>query len=620
MVAKVLKSELAKKQSEYGKVQTLLRDLGKHKSESSAIVELAQCLDALISAGIPTLTPLLPAFLSLKGRPYTIDDHFPFEPFFSPNLPRSFTAKAGRQIAKSTGIAAQGVIQSATTSHFNTLFITPLFETVRRLSSNYVREFIETSPVKRLITAPGQSANVLQRTFRNGSSMFFSYALLDVTRTRGINTDKCAFDEVQNMDETFIPLIQETMSGSPYGGISQFTGTPLTLDGTLEKLWLRSSQAEWVIDCPACHYENVPALSHDLVDMIGPWREDISEEKPGTICAKCKKPINPRTGRWLHGSPELADSAPGYHMPQVIFPMHYADVDKWRELLIKQARMAPYQFFNEVCGESYDIGAKLITLSAIRQAAVLHPNDINIAMSVARNYSFRVLSIDWGGGGVDGTSYTNYAVLGALPDGTIDVIYGYKSLTPHDFMREAAIALDLVGKFGTHLLAHDYCGAGSLREQFIVNAGYPLDKIVPCWYVPGATQGVMRFVEANPLHPRDHYKIDKPRSLNLTCSQIHQGRLRFFKYDDSNGEDMNLLRDFLALVEEKKESSRGRDIYSIVRSKNMTDDFAQAVNYGCCTIWHALQSWPNLATNDRFVASAQALEAMNQSFLTDYDQ
>jgi hypothetical protein len=27
----------------------------------------------------------------------------------------------------------------------------------------------------------------------------------------------------------------------------------------------------------------------------------------------------------------------------------------------------------------------------------------------------------------------------------------------------------------------------------------------------------------------------------------------------------------------------------------LSDDFAQAVNIGCCALWHRTQSWPNLA-------------------------
>lgn len=49
-----------------------------------------------------------------------------------------------------------------------------------------------------------------------------------------------------------------------------YAGTPKTLDNTMEKLWTRSSQGEWVIPCPSCRHENISSVSEDLINMIGP--------------------------------------------------------------------------------------------------------------------------------------------------------------------------------------------------------------------------------------------------------------------------------------------------------------------------------------------------------------
>ena len=55
------------------------------------------------------------------------------------------------------------------------------------------------------------------------------------------------------------------------------------------------------------------------------------------------------------------------------------------------------------------------------------------------------------------------------------------------------------------------------------------------------------------------------------------------------------MHDFLALVEEKTETRMAGDIYTIVRNQMLSDDYAQAVNIGCCALWHINQSWPNFA-------------------------
>ena len=138
--------------------------------------------------------------------------------------------------------------------------------------------------------------------------MLFSFAYLDAERTRGISADKNVIDEVQDMDITFLPIIHETLSASRDWGIIQYAGTPKTLDNTIERLWVDSSMAEWVIKCPhaGCGHWNIPSLEFDLIKMIGPVREDISDTCPGVVCAMCQKPINPRppaqggTGRWIH--------------------------------------------------------------------------------------------------------------------------------------------------------------------------------------------------------------------------------------------------------------------------------------------------------------------------------
>ena len=607
----------------------LLSRLPPSDKQTDVVKGLVDAVRPMLKYGCFNLAPLLPAFLSLKGRPYTLDHHFPFEPFFSTALPRNITLKTGRQVSKSTSLAAQGVIISNCLPFFNTLFVTPLFELIRRFSNNYVRGFIDQSPVKQLWTSTATSSNVLQRSFTNNSNMFFSFASIDADRTRGLNCDKIAIDEVQDMDEAHIPIIQETMSGSPYGGMNQFTGTPKTLDNTIEGLWLMSSMAEWVMKCVKCGYRNVPALTHDLDKMIGPWHEDISEENPGIICAKCRQPksVFPRKGRWIHGRPSdqiedehvnMMAEFPGYHVPQMILPMHYADPDKWSVLLTKRRTMPDHVFYNEVCGESFDAGSKLVTLSDLRRAATLHRNELGIALEEAKKYdTMKILAIDWGGGGQNPQkggqlfiSYTVYAVMTLVPDGSVHFLYGFRSKTPHDQYREARIALDLAGQFGCRYIAHDYSGAGQLREKIMVDAGFPLEKIAPVWYVPTASQAAMRYVAATEIHPRDHYKVDKARTLHLMCEAIRQKMIKFFQMDYRSRAEPGLLWDFLALVEDKMDSRSGRDTYRVIRSQSMTDDFAQATNIGACTLWYMHQAWPQIANDARFKIDEELLKQM----------
>lgn len=517
----------------------------------------------------------------------------------------------------STSLAAHGVVFSNSVPYFSTLYITPLFEQIRRFSHQYVRQFIEESPVKRLFMDSKTTNSVLQRSFRNKSTMYFSYAFMDAERTRGISADKNVIDEIQNIQYEFLQIIHETLSASPFKLI-QYAGTPLSLENALEMLWQDSSQAEWMIKCRAagCGYWNVPALSHDLLDMIGPWHRGISEQSPGVICADCRTPISPRWGRWVHAYPERRWSFAGYHVPQMLMPMHYADQEAWLRLVGKmhgEENTTFTTFLNEVCGESCDVGAKLLSDTDLRQAAVLPwENRWQEALEHLRGYRRKILAVDWGGGGGTlssskkdadkrkRTSYTSIAVMGIRHDGKIDVIYGYRSLKTFDWEYEAKLCIWLAIQFKCTHIVHDYGGAGAGREIFMTQAGFPEPNIIPMRYVGPAVKNIMTLVPASDDHPREVYNVDKSRALVTTCMCIKYGLIRFFKYDFRSANNPGLMRDFLSLIEEKTETIMGTDLYKISKNPAASDDFAQAVNIGACALWYMTKSWPNVAAAAKF--------------------
>lgn len=565
-----------------------------------------------VEAGnLASTEPLLPVLLNLKGRPYDLSDHFPFSPLFRTTLPRKTVLMCARQVSKSTSQASCGILFSNSVPHTTTLFITPLFEQIRRFSSNYVGEFIDQSPVKQLWSDTTTNNSVLQRSFRNASKQIFSFALLNVDRTRGVTSDVCKFDECQDLMREHIPIIQETMSFSDWA-ISVYAGTPKSLDNTMEGFWQRSSQAQWIVPCYACGRENIPSNEYDLQEMIGPYSPDISEARPGTICAKCGRPINPRFGRWLHKYPDRRWEFAGYHVPQILMPLHYAKPAKWSELLAKREYLPANVFHNEVLGESYDSGSKLVTLTELKAAATLpwnnRPNDPDGEM-LARleHYPMRVLGVDWGGGGKEGVSFTTLALLGWKSGGEIDVLWGKRLTTPHDHIREAKEIREWISRFRPHFIAHDYTGAGTLRETFLVQTGrIPADRIVPIAYVRSASHNIINFVAASPVHPRKHYQADKTRSLLYTTNVLKLGQLRTFRYDYRSDDEPGLLHDFLALVDEKVETASSAGIYVIKRQEGFSDDFAHAVNLGCLSLWSINDAWPDFAALTGFAAVTRA--------------
>lgn len=532
----------------------------------------------------------------------------------------------------STGISAHVVMLSACIPFFNTIMVAPRFEQIRRLSTNFVRPFIELSPIKNLLVGPSSTQSVLQKSFRNHSELLFTFAYLDAERTRGLSGSQLIIDEVQDMDPSHLPILGECLSASRWK-LKKFMGTPRGKGNTLSKLYDDSSQAEWLIKCHhgGCGHWNIPALEFDLLKMIGSYRSDISEDAPGLVCAKCQNPLRPRTGRWIHGYPERRWTFAGYHLPQVIFPMHYADKEAWKLLLAKQrgAGNTPMNvFLNECLGVPFDLGSQIVTVTDLKRACVLeHHNKIEEASApeVLHRYLYRMLACDWGGGGGSGpkdrpVSFTSIAVLGVTGDGKIDVIYGHRSLRMHEHEYEAKLCLHLMHRFKCSHIAHDFNGAGALRETFLIQAGLPPERIVPIAYHGNVGAPIMAFRGMTGVSARSYYAVHKSQSLALTCQQIKHGRLRFFQDDYLNADEPGLVRDFLALKEEQKDSRLGGDTYTIVRDPVASDDFAQAVNMGACALWFMTDKWPDVAETAKMKVTSEMSMAMMPNYRAHLDQ
>lgn len=555
---------------------------------------VAECEDR---GGLFSLQPLLSSLLKLKGKPYGLDRHFMFEPFFMSVLTGQLLLKCARQVGKSATAGAKSVAITAALEYFNTLHVTPLFEQIKRFSHQYIGPYIDTSPFKRQLIDPRFSNSVLQRGFKNQSTMFFSFAYLDAERVRGIPADKIVYDEVQGINNEFIPIIRSVTDGSDWR-LSEYYGTPLTLDNTIEKLWSQTSQAEWCIRCatPGCGHINIPSIGYDLIKMIGPIHSGISETCAGLVCVKCAKPLNPRPpskgggGRWWHANPEQKHTFPGYHIPQTIMPQHCFKQERWSEIvgrMFGRGNTAPNQFYNETCGESYDVGTKLVSLTELRQACKLPwHNRADEAKEHAKDYIRRCISVDWSGSGGDGSqSYTTIAALGIMPGGRIDVLWGFRIPRVMDFDYEVDLIRSARKTFNVHFIAHDCNGVGFAREAMLKSRGEPLDRMMPIMAVGAMREGLMGFKPASPKRPRAFYTIDKARSIALVCQAIREGYVRFFKWDDRPGEP-GLVRDFLAMKEEVVERATGSNLFQIQRTAGLPDDFAQAVVYGCMALWY----------------------------------
>lgn len=547
---------------------------------------------------ICNLTPFLPGLLSIKGKSLTLDNHFVFKPLFDTKIRTRTVLHAGRQIGKSISLTALLLLRAACFTHHNSLVVLPLQEQADRLSVQYFKPMIEDSPIKALLRDDERSGSIRRRSFTNRSMITFLYAWLDAERVRGNPADCLAIDEAQDMDSAHMAVLQSCLDASE-NPETIISGTSKTNDTMLERQWLNSSQGVYQITCPSCAFVNIAIRKDGHVDdMIGDYSDDISEERPGVVCAKCRKPVSPRYhGQWVHRYPERERELPGYHLPQILFPTHYAKPKKWKILLERRANYNPGKFSNEVLGEAYDFAVKLVSEEDLVRIALLHENTLANALEAAFNYNFRILSVDWGGGGEEGGSCTKIAVLGYAHDGRVDVIYGKQFPASTDHVNEVKFVIDVAQKLNCDFIVHDYNGGGVTRESILTHGGWPLSRILPIVYCYDPEGPVIKFVHPKKERTRGFYHLDKSRSLQYNCFAIRGGLVRTFKYDYVNEENRGMLIDFTSLVENPVESPTGITYYRVQKSSTATsDDFANAVNMGLSVMWEfqCQGQWPNL--------------------------
>jgi len=555
---------------------------------------------------LPTYEPILPLILSLRGKPYTLNEHFQFSPLFRTRRPKNTIYVCGRQVGKSFGLASSNIAVSAATPHFTSLYIAPLFEQTRKFSSLVVQPFIHESPVRNLWMGTNTVDSVLQRTFRNGARMLYSFANVDAGRVRGTSgVNLCEFDEADDIEPTVVPIIQETMAADKFYEMSLFAGTPKATDGPLMRQYEKSSQAEWWIPCTHCTTNGKPTWNiccseYHLEKMLGPLRYDISPTNPALICYKCRKPVHSDLGHWEHRYRDRRWNYAGYHIPQPIIPLHYGYVNKWAALLSKQQNRSASQFANEVLGEARDSGHKLLSATELKSACSLPWKNIPDepdprVFERLKEYKTRVLAVDWGGGGEDGISYTVFALIGFLPDGSIEIPWGKRFLGT-DHIGEAHEAMRWFTKLRCDMFTHDYGGAGTLRETFLIQAGMPLARNMPIQYTGSSRQDLLVPIPASETNHRAHWRLDKTRALHYTIAAIRLGRIRFFQHDRVDNDNIGLVEDFLQLVEHRtKLEIAGGDMYRIQSNGRGPDDFAQAVNIGVMATWYHNDAWPNFA-------------------------
>lgn len=561
--------------------------------------ELAAILSSMYKqhkdSKLASLEPLLPLLFSHNGDPVTLRNHFPMEPLFDISQTPDFTLMCSRQVGKTMNLSLRTILNALFTPFWKPLIITPLFETVRRISTDYYSALLDQSPARSLFNGDGCTRQVLERSFPNKSRLRFTYALRNGDRARGIPANECLYDEFQMIFPEVLPVTNATMNASPYGNIITAAGTPITnANGLSVRYKDQSTQSHWCVKCEGCGHKNVAAAEYDLIKMIGPLRDDIGKDRPALVCAQCRNPIFPWTGYWVHLNPERRKFHVGLHVPCIVLPEHCCNFDKWRTIVntLGDPNIAQHTKFNEILGVPFDDGVALLTQLDLLARAVLGPNTVENALSLADHYSGRVaLGIDWGGRGMSGKSLTKVAVVGLRPDLTTHIIFGVQLTKDASSAEEAAVINFLYRTFRPQMIAHDNLGIGQRAEEMLVAAGIPPQIFMPMEYA-GETQGLIMKRRDIPDSTKVVFNVDKTRSLlHLVEAYKHDVIFSFNMSEAYHANELLLDMTHIRAELQVYVKSVKSETILIQAEPNQCDDFIHAVNHACNALWYHY-GWP----------------------------
>lgn len=373
-----------------------------------------------------------------------------------------------RQTEKSTSIGSRLMAMSLMRRNYTALFVSPSAMQTMVFSRARLDDILEISPV--LNAMRGDSFNILEKNFKNGSRIYLRYAFLNADRIRGLSVNAMLADEIQDLLTDVMPVIEETASHHK-DPIFLYAGTPKTFDNTIEKYWSgHSTQSEWVIPCerhgtpkdPSSWHWNV--LGADNIGLTGP------------VCAKpdCKQPIAPEhpMAHWHAMNPGAEWE--GLRICRLMVPWVVRDPVKWKEFVTDaQGRYSRAKFYNEVLALSFDGGSKPLTRADIMRACDAHyPNSIDTVRKV-QDHATLYAGIDWGEGTEN--SYTVMSIGSfCRRDSSFQILYSLRFAGPlADPDAQIKYITELIAGLRIKLIGTDY-GGGFHPNKRLTNIYGPM--------------------------------------------------------------------------------------------------------------------------------------------------
>lgn len=447
-----------------------------------------------------TAAELAESLLQLQGQPYSLGNYPMFRDIFNSNAKKRLM-KSGRQVSKTVTLAADMLTKKVCSPFHKTIYCNASDKQTKSFSTSKLDPFLLHSPMVKdvLMDSPDVISNVYYKRFANASEIKLSYISDTGDRIRGESADELELDEIQDMLIDAIIDVEECLSAAK-DPRHLYAGTSKSVNNVIEFYWNISTKNEWMIPCDSCNSYNLPDMKN-----IG---------KKGIICKKCGRPLDTYKGFWY--STARAEDASriqfdGYHIPQIILPMHCLNEGKWETLLGKLDTYPDYKFMNEVMGIPSGEGSSLITESALRDIAIpqLAMTDY-LTKANSEGSAYIVAGIDWGGGGQDGTSRTVLMICAVYPNlSRVVFIYG-KIYMSKDFDSNVKDIAEICRKFHVTWIYGDWGGGIAALSQISKLVGST--RVIPVMYnnsgIPYKWDNVNNRALVNKVDMIDNFILD----------------------------------------------------------------------------------------------------------------
>lgn len=404
----------------------------------------------------------------LDGKPLRLKDRDYLLPIY--NWPiEDGLLMCGRQVEKSSTFSIKIGTDTLMRPYHRALYYAPLNEQVKVFSEDRLGRLFDYSQkdvVKKQYMTSKDKQNVFNKSFSVVGSLIYlrhAYGLGD--NIRGISTNSQYGDEVQDIYVDALPVISETQAHAydlgPGIKLTWYAGTPKTFSNTIQHLWNRSNQQEWIVRCFHCGKDQV----------LG--EKNITPDK--YICSKCGMEITreniAKNGRWVKLKQDSDEY--GFRISQLICPsMPVKDVYK------KMEKYPKSKFYNEVLGRSFEHAQKPIPRSLLMK--LLNPESAMFDARVPPYMSHLItMGVDWG----HGTSSFTIVVIMTFENGK------YKTLYSHKFKDQSELDINyqkreiyrLMDAFQINYFIADYGDGFEQGQEFNLALGPRFDMCYYSW-------------------------------------------------------------------------------------------------------------------------------------------